>query len=107
MDVISTLLCLLMLNRFSVIALSFLTGIMAYLTLLPLMAAAAKLAHRTGIEGSLFAILMSVRNIGVVVSTLAGGYAYHFVGLKILILTSAIVTALGLLVIKKLGTLAL
>jgi predicted MFS family arabinose efflux permease len=106
MDVLSTLLCFLILNRFSAITLSFITGIMAYLTLLPLMAAAAKLAHGTGIEGALFAILMSVRNIGVVVSTFIGGYVYHLVGLRILILFSAVATASGLIIIRKLKTLA-
>lgn len=105
-DVLSTLLCFLMLNRFSAISLSFMTGIMAYITLLPLMAAAAKLAHGTGIEGSLFAILMSVRNFGVVASTFVGGYLYHGVGLRTLILISALTAGLGLLVVNKLKSLS-
>ncbi|MBI4431340.1 MAG: MFS transporter [Candidatus Omnitrophica bacterium] len=105
MDVASTLLCFLIFNRSSAIALSFVSGIMAYITLLPLMAAAAKLAHGTGIESSLFAILMSVRNAGVVASTFVGGYVHQALGLRMLIFISALASAVGLLVIRKLRTL--
>ena len=106
LDIMSTLLCFLMFNRVSAITLSFISGIMAYVTLLPLMAASAKLAHGTGIEGSLFAILMSVRNLGLVVSTFAGGQLYPSIGLRGLILLSALTSACGFLVIKKLKSLS-
>jgi len=106
LDIISTLLCFLMFNRFSAITLSFVSGIMAYITLLPLMSASAKLAHGTGIEGSLFAILMSVRNIGLVASTFMGGQLYHLIGLRGLILFSALASAGGFFVVKKLKSLS-
>lgn len=101
-DVLSTLLCLLIFNRTSAILLCLLTGTMAYISLLPLMAVAAELAHGSGIESTLFSILMSIRNLGMIIATNVGGQAREFVGLRPLILISALFAATGLLIVRKL-----
>jgi predicted MFS family arabinose efflux permease len=47
------------------------------------------------VEGSFFALLMSVYNIGVKGSQITGGYLYDILGFTPLVLISATVTALA------------
>ena len=69
------------------------------------MSSAAKLAHGTGVEGSLFAILMSVFNLSQAAAAFGGGFLSEWLGLKTLIVVTAFVGLLGLLVIPRLRTL--
>ena len=70
--------------------------------LLPLMATAAILSHQKGIEGSLFALLMSVNNLGQVLSIFIGGKLFDIIGLPPLILLSAGMGGVGFFFVSKL-----
>lgn len=91
-------------GRWSAAVFSFLGGVLAYLGLLPLMATAALLSRRKGIEGSLFALLMSVNNLGQLVATFIGGNLFGIIGIPGLILLSTAVSLAGLFLITKLKT---
>lgn len=96
----------LVINRSSATALSLLGGVLAYLSLLPLMGAAALLSRQKGMEGSLFALLMSVNNLGQIVSAFMGAKLFAIIGLKFLIFFSALIGLCGLFFVgrlKKLG----
>ena len=78
---------------------------MGYLSLLPLMSSAAKLAHGTGVESSLFAVLMGIFNFGQSASTFCGGWFSERIGLQLLILGTAFLTLGGILAVRKLQSL--
>lgn len=86
-------------------AVSLASGILGYMVLLPLFSSAARLAHGTGVEGSLFAILMSVFNFGQAVASFWGGALYEWVGLKALIILTAFLLLPAFLVVPRLKTL--
>ena len=92
-------------TRESAIALSLIGGVLAYLTLLPLMGTAALLARQKGIEGALFALLMSVHNLGQILSIFIGGRLFDIIGLSPLIVLSAGVGLTGYFFIGRLKTL--
>lgn len=75
-------------------------GVLAYLTLLPLMGGAALLSRRKGIEGSLFALMMSVHNLGQILSVFIGGKLFDIIGLGWLILLSGTIGLTGLLFVS-------
>ena len=77
-------------------------GILGCLTLLPLMAASAMLTHGSGVEGTLFAVLMSLYNLSQIIFGFIGGQLFKFVGLYPLIFGAALLSLCGLLVIPKL-----
>ena len=91
-------------GRWSAVMFSFFGGVLGYLGLLPLMAAAALLSRKKGIEGSLFALLMSVNNLGQLVATFIGGNLFGIIGIPGLILLSTAVSLAGLFLIGKLKT---
>jgi MFS family permease len=96
----------LVVNHSSATLLSLLGGVLAYLSLLPLMGAAALLSRQKGMEGSLFALLMSVNNLGQIVSAFMGAKLFAIIGLKLLIFYSALIGLCGLFFVgrlKKLG----
>src|SRR3989338_3166699 len=76
------LLTLMIKNYPSAFSISIVSGFLGYLILLPLFSSAARLAHGTGVEGSLFAILMSVFNLGQAVASFWGGALYEWMGLR-------------------------
>jgi MFS family permease len=84
---------------------SFLLGVLGYNVLLPLFSSAAKLAHHTGVEGFLYAILMSFFNVGQAISGLVGGRLYEWIGLEPLIVLTAFVALSAFFVIPRLKTL--
>lgn len=92
-------------NGLSALILFFMGGIGGYLSLLPLMAAAAVLSRQKGIEGSLFALLMSIQNLGQILSTFIGGRLFDIMGLPALIFLSAAVGLTGFLFADRLKTL--
>jgi len=92
-------------NGWSASVLFFLGGIGGYLSLLPLMAVAAVLSRQKGIEGSLFALLMSVQNLGQILSMYLGGKLFDIMGLPMLILFSAAIGLSGFFFVARLKTL--
>jgi len=102
--VFNTLLCLFIIDRVSALSIYFLGGVLGYISLLPIMSTAARLSNGTGVEGSLFAILMSLNNIGVAGSGALGGWLSERVSLQVLIIGSAAITLLGFTVIRRLKT---
>jgi len=101
---VSVLSSYLVVNHWSAATLFFLGGIFGYVSLLPLMASAALLARQKGIEGSLFALLMSVHNLGQILAAFAGGKLFDIIGLGNLILFSAVVGLVGLVFVRRLRT---
>ncbi len=77
-------------------------GILGYMVLLPLFSASATLAHSTGVEGSLFAILMSLFNLGQALASFLGGVLFEWIGLKALIVSTAFFGLSALLIIPRL-----
>ncbi|PIQ87251.1 MAG: hypothetical protein COV74_01650 [Candidatus Omnitrophica bacterium CG11_big_fil_rev_8_21_14_0_20_45_26] len=102
--VVSIISCLAIRSQLSSIMIYFMGGVLGYIGILPLMSTAAKLSHKTGVEGSLFAILMSVHNIGVSSSGILGGWLFKWVSIEQLILMSAAMTCAGFFVIARLKT---
>ena len=97
--------CLLIHNAHTALVIFFIAGLLGYLSLLPLMSSAAKLAHNTGVESSLFAVLMSIFNVGQAAATFLGGWFSEKIGTQPLILVTAVLTLSGLWVVKKLKSL--
>ena len=83
-------------------ALIFIGGIMGCLTILPIMASAATLTHQSGVEGSLFATLMSVYNLGQIFFSYLGGRLFSFLGLQALIVGTGLLGLLALVFIDQL-----
>ncbi len=86
----------------SAFILIFIGGMLSCITLLPIMSVSAMLTHHSGVEGSLFAVLMSVFNLGQILFGFLGGKLYPFTGLYPLIWVSGIVSLLGLWVVERL-----
>jgi len=80
-------------------------GVLAYVTLLPFMTAAARLTHGTGLEGALFAMLMSLYNFSQVAAKMVGGFLYDKMGISLLIVLTAAAGAVSLVMIPRLKTL--
>lgn len=93
---------LLIQNETTAFVLVFIGGVMGCLVMLPIFSSAASLTHQTGVEGTLFAILMSVFNLGQIAFGFLGGRVYHVIGLVPLILITGFFALFGLLFVKKL-----
>lgn len=104
LNFVNVLTAYLVVNWWSAAMLSFFGGILGYLSLLPFLAAAAVLSRRRGIEGSLFALLMSVNNLGQLVSTFIGGKFFDIIGLAPLIFLSGAIGLTGLFFVARLRT---
>jgi MFS family permease len=85
----------------SAIVIDFTFGIVAMITQLMLLDLAAK-SCPPGVEGTFFALLMSVYNAGLQGSQVVGGYLYDWVGFTWLVFVSAISTALVLVLVPYL-----
>lgn len=99
------LLCLIVQSRETAIMVFFFGGILGYLSLLPMMSSSARLAHGTGVESSLFAVLMGIFNAGQSMCTFFGGWLFDKIGLPLLIVLTAVLSLSGLLVIRRLKSL--
>lgn len=93
---------LLIRNEQTAFVLVFLGGVMGCLVMLPIMSSAASLTHQTGVEGTLFAVLMSVFNLGQITFGFIGGHVYHFTGLVPLILVTGVCALFALFFARKL-----
>ncbi len=99
LNILSTLLIL---NKVSAFIVVFVGGLFGVVTILPLMAVSAMLTHNSGVEGTTFAVLMSLYNLGQIVFGFMGGQMYRWTGLHPLIIGSAAAGLLGLLVVRQL-----
>ena len=99
LDILSTLFIA---NRESAFVISLLLGVMGYNVLLPMFSAAARFSHATGVEGSLYAILMSLFNLGQALGGFAGGFLYERIGLQALIIGTALVGLSAFLILPRL-----
>ncbi|MBI4358957.1 MAG: MFS transporter [Candidatus Omnitrophica bacterium] len=102
---IDILMTLLIRDRGSAFVIALLLGILGYMVLLPMFSAAARLVHGTGVESSLYAILMSIFNVGQAVAGFVGGMLNDLIGLNLLIVLTAVFGLFALFVIGRLKTL--
>ncbi|MBI3317152.1 MAG: MFS transporter [Candidatus Omnitrophica bacterium] len=86
----------------SAFLLIFIGGVMGCLTLLPIMSSSAILTHHTQVEGSLFAVLMSVFNLGQILFGFLGGKIYVLIGLHTLIICTGVLGILGFIFVERL-----
>ncbi|MBI4971338.1 MAG: MFS transporter [Candidatus Omnitrophica bacterium] len=105
-NLINTLACLWVFNFTSAAIIFSISGVFAYITFLPLLSACAKLTHGTGVEGCLFAVLMSIHNFGNILSGIIGGAIYPQIGLTALIIGTGILGLTAIPFILKLKSLA-
>jgi len=89
-------------NQTTALILTFLGGFMGCLTILPIMSVSAMLTHDSGVEGTLFAVLMSIFNLGQISFGFLGGQVYPLTGITPLIILSGIVSLSGLWVVHQL-----
>jgi MFS family permease len=98
---VSALLYLIYRDTYSALAIDFTFGIIAMMTQLVLLDLAAK-ACPPKVEGTFFALLMSVYNAGQQGSQVVGGYLYDWLGFTPLVLISSVATALILVMVPYL-----
>lgn len=101
LNVLGILIAFLYLDRISAVSITLIGGVIGYLSFLPLMSAATVLSRQKGIEGALFALLMSVYNMGQLVAVFVGGKLFDIIGLGPLIFLSAIIAMSGLLFVNR------
>ena len=101
-NVVNTLSTLLIANKFSALLLVFLGGMMACITILPIMSTCAVFARHSGVEGTLFAVLASIYNVGQIVFSYLGGRIHDFTGIPLLIIGAALVNVIIFFMISKL-----
>jgi predicted MFS family arabinose efflux permease len=99
LNIMSTLLIL---DARSAFLLVFVGGFMSCITILPIMSVSAMLTHHSGVEGSLFAILMSIFNLGQIFFGFVGGKLYNSIGLQPLIVLSSLLSLTGLWAVQQL-----
>jgi MFS family permease len=94
---------LLIKNEATALTFVFIGGIMGCLVMLPIMSSAAALTHHTGVESTLFAVLMSVFNLGQIVFGFLGGKFFGVFGLYPLIILTGVIAIGGILFVEKLN----
>ena len=98
---VNILTALLIKNEASALLLVFVGGIIGCLVMLPVMSSAAALTHNTGVEGTLFAILMSIFNFGQIIFGFLGGRLYEQNGLQPLIVAAGLIALTGIFFVEK------
>jgi MFS family permease len=86
----------------SALIIVFIGGAMGCLVMLPIVSSAAALTHQSGVEGTLFAVLMSIFNVGQIVFGYIGGNLSAKIGLYPLIITAGVMALVGLFFVEKL-----
>jgi len=89
-------------NGVTAIAVSAVAAVTGYISFVPTFSIAAKICHRTRYEATMFAILMSFRNIAMEGSGLLGSWLYQYTGFFWLVVISTVTTFMVLPVIPKL-----
>lgn len=101
LNVLNILITFLYFDRISAVSITLLGGVIGYLSFLPLISTATVLSRQKGIEGALFALLMSVHNMGQLAAIFVGGQLFDIIGLAPLILLSAVIALSGLFFIDR------
>ena len=105
LSAVNTLLTFGVVGRTSAFSLSVLGGFLGYVSLLPVMASASVLSRRPGIEGSLFALVMSVHNLSQILWTYVGGKLFDIIGLTALIGGSTFIVITGIFFVRRIQVL--
>lgn len=84
-------------HAWSAVVLIAIGGFMGCISMLTIMTASAALTHRSGVEGTFFAILMGFFNLGQIASGFIGGRLYPHLGLSPLIVITGCLAMTGLL----------
>ncbi len=79
----------------------FIGGAMGCLVMLPIASSVAAVGHQSGVEGTLFAVLMTIFNVGQIIFGFLGGKLFNVVGLVPLIIIAGMTALLGLFVAAK------
>lgn len=90
-------------NEVLAIALVTVSGILGCLALLPMMSSSAILTSNTGVEGTTFAVLMSVYNLSQMFFGFLGGKLLPYVGLQALIVGSSFLILSGAYVASRIN----
>lgn len=93
--------CLLVREKYTAILLISTAGATACITMLSIVTASAALLHRTGVEGTFFAVLMGVFNLGQILFGFMGGKIYTILSLQMLIIISSLLLLTGLIFVRK------
>jgi len=101
-NVVNTLSTLLITNKLSALILIFLGGMMACITILPIMSTCAVVSRHSGVEGTLFAILASIYNVGQIIFSYIGGRAHVFTGIPLLIIIAAAINLFIFFMVSRL-----
>ncbi len=99
---VNTAAVLAIVNGVTAIAVSAIAAITGYISFVPTFSIAAKICQKTRYEATMFAILMSLRNIAMEGSSLIGSWLYQYTGFFWLVAISTVTTFLVLPVITKL-----
>ncbi|MBP9864804.1 MAG: MFS transporter [Candidatus Omnitrophica bacterium] len=102
-NVINTLSTLLITGKLSALILVFLGGMMACITILPIMSTCAVVSRHSGVEGTLFAILASIYNIGQIIFSYIGGRVHNMTGIPMLIILAASVNFLIFFMVNRMN----
>lgn len=98
LNILSTLLIKDQASAFVVV---FMGGAMGCLVMLPIVSGVAAATHQSGMESTLFAILMSVFNVGQIAFGFLGGRLFNVIGLVPLISTAGAMALMGLFFTRK------
>lgn len=101
---LSTLTMFFILDSTSAMIVFLIGGVISYVAFIPTMSVAV-LATPKDAEASVYALLMSLANLGGLLATYLGGHLYEIIGLKPLILLAAATSLLPLLVLNQLDRL--
>ncbi|MGH7197650.1 MAG: MFS transporter [Candidatus Omnitrophota bacterium] len=99
---VNTAAVLAIVNGTTAIAVSAVAAVTGYISFVPTFSIAAKICQKTRYEATLFAILMSFRNIAMEGGSLLGSWLYQYTGFFWLVVISTVTTFLVLPVILKL-----
>ncbi|MDP2908925.1 MAG: MFS transporter [Nanoarchaeota archaeon] len=95
----STFMMFLVINPTSAMIIWLVSGVIGYIAFIPTMALAVRATPKDA-EASVYALLMSIANLGGVVATFTGGQLYELIGMKALITLSAVACLIPLLILK-------
>ncbi len=99
---VNTALVLAIVNGATALAVQVVASVMGYISFVPAFSIAAKISQKTRYEATMFAILMSFRNIAMQGSSLLGSWLYQYTGFFWLVVISTVTTFMVLPVIRKL-----
>ena len=99
---VNTAAVLAIVNGTTAIAVIFTGAVMGYISFVPTLSIAAKICQNTKHEATMFAILMSFRNVAVQGSSLFGSWLYKYTGFFWLVVISTVTTFMVLPIIKRL-----